>query len=115
MKKVAAYAHPIKAAGLLAVVVLAGCTGFSPSVGISFPIGGMGSIGVSVGADGRVGGSVGVGVGGASVNVGTSGQLPLGHTTDLPAVQAGTSTDTSTTPGAKTDTPLPKPAQQAAQ
>jgi hypothetical protein len=89
MKSIAAHAYPISYTVFLSVFLLVGCTGLSPSVGISFPIGGMGSVGVRVGADGRVGGTVGVGVGGASVNVGTSGQLPV---------------------GAKTDTPLAKPA-----
>ena len=45
-------------------------------IGLSIPIGPFGSLGVNVGSDGRVGGSVGVGYGGASVNVGTSTQLP---------------------------------------
>jgi hypothetical protein len=56
--------------------LLTACAGFTPSVGISVPIGGMGGVGVSVGGNGTVSGSVGVGVGGGSVSVGGSGQLP---------------------------------------
>jgi hypothetical protein len=62
----------------------------------------MGAVGVSVGTDGRVGGTVGVGVGGASVNVGTSAQLPVGQKAEV------AKTDT---PAAKVDTPVAKPAQ----
>ncbi len=62
------------AAGVFSL--LGACAGFTPSVGISFPIGGMGGVGVSVGGNGTASGSVGVGVGGGSVSVGTSGQLP---------------------------------------
>lgn len=87
MKFIAAYARFNWAASLFSAFLLAGCTGFSPSVGVSFPIGGLGSIGVSVGADGRIGGTVGVGVGGASVNVGTSGQLPVAHKEQTPAAK----------------------------
>ncbi len=61
-------------AGVLAL--LTACAGFTPSIGISVPIGGMGGVGVSVGGNGTVSGSVGVGVGGGSVSVGGSGQLP---------------------------------------
>lgn len=124
MKSIAAYARFMGAMALFSTIFMAACTGFTPSVGVSFPIGGLGSIGVSVGADGRVGGTVGVGVGGASVNVGTSGQLPIGHKTELPAAAPVAtpaapvaSTDTTApvakadTPAAKTDTPGTKPAQ----
>lgn len=62
-------------AGALAVVLsLVGCSGIS--IGIGLPIGGFGSVGVSLGGDGRVSGSVGVGSGGVSVGVGGSAQLP---------------------------------------
>jgi hypothetical protein len=104
MKSIAAYARFIWASGIFSAFLLTGCTGFSPSVGISFPVGGMGAVGVSMGADGRVGGSVGVGVGGATVSVGTSGQLPTGQKTET----AATKTDT---PATKGDTPAAKPAQ----
>jgi hypothetical protein len=56
--------------------LLTACAGFTPSVGISVPIGSMGGVGVSVGGNGTVSGSVGVGVGGGSVSVGTTGRLP---------------------------------------
>lgn len=59
-----------------AVFMLTACAGFSPSLGISFPIGGLGGVGVSVGGNGTVSGSVGVGAGGGAVSVGASGQLP---------------------------------------
>jgi hypothetical protein len=110
MKSIAAYAHSKTAAGLLSAFLLTACTGLSPSVGISFPIGGMGSVGVSVGADGRVGGAVGVGMGGASVSVGTSGQLPSGSKTEVPAAKADVPADKTGSPTTKTDTPLAKPA-----
>jgi len=45
-------------------------------VGISLPVGKYGGVGVSVGSGGAVSGSVGVSVGGGSVSVATSGQLP---------------------------------------
>ena len=57
-----------------AVATLAGCANFS--VGLGLPIGGLGGVGVSVGSDGRVGGTVGVGTGPVSVDVGGSTQLP---------------------------------------
>jgi hypothetical protein len=102
MKSIAAYASFKWATGLFITFLLAGCTGFSPSVGISFPIGGMGAVGVSVGADGRVGGSVGVGVGAATVSVGTSGQLPTGQKAEAPAAK----TDATAT---KVEAPAVKP------
>jgi hypothetical protein len=110
MKSIASYACFNWATGLFSVFLLAGCTGFTPSVGVSFPIGGIGSVGVSVGADGRVGGTVGVGVGAASVNVGTSGQLPIGHKTDVPTAAPTTplATTDAPAPAAKTDTPAAK-------
>ncbi len=63
--------------GLLAVwalTALAGCT--SIGLGLSIPIGGIGSIGVGVGSDGRVSGGVAVGRGGVSVGVGGTADLP---------------------------------------
>ena len=42
-------------------------------IGISLPIGPFGS--VNLNSDGRVGGSIGIGVGGASISVGTSSKL----------------------------------------
>ena len=66
-----------------ALFSLQACANMSTSVGIGFPIGGLGSIGVSVGSDGRVGGTVGVGVGGATVGIGTSGQLPANKFEEL--------------------------------
>ncbi len=56
------------------VVLLAGCTGVQ--IGLGLPIGYIGGVGVTLGSDGRVGGSVGVGSGGVSVGVGGSTQLP---------------------------------------
>jgi hypothetical protein len=57
-----------------ALVVLAGCS--SVGFGISVPIGGIGSVGVTIGSDGRVGGNVSVGTGGVSVGVGGTADLP---------------------------------------
>ncbi len=65
---------------LLALIVIAAlltaCAGIGTSVGISVPIGRAGGVGVSIGSGGTVSGTVGVGVGGGSVSVGASGQLP---------------------------------------
>ncbi len=61
-------------AALMAGAALAGCTGIN--VGIGLPIGGLGSVGVSVGSDGRIGGGVSVGSGGVTVGVGGTAQLP---------------------------------------
>lgn len=60
-----------------------GCANMSTGVGISFPLGPFGSIGVGVGSDGRVGASLGVGVGPATVSVGTSGTLAQAQRTDV--------------------------------
>ena len=63
--------------GMLAFLMLAafaGCT--SIGLGLSIPIGGLGSIGVGVGSDGRVSGGVAVGRGGVSVGVGGTADLP---------------------------------------
>jgi hypothetical protein len=57
-------------------LLLGGCANMGTSVGISLPVGKYGGVGVSVGSGGTVSGSVGVGVGGGSVSVGASGQLP---------------------------------------
>ena len=57
-------------------LITAGCANMGSSIGLTLPIGNFGGVGVSLGSDGRVGGSVGVGAGGATVSVGTSGQLP---------------------------------------
>ncbi|MDM7950450.1 hypothetical protein [Hydrogenophaga sp.] len=59
-----------------AVSVLSGCAFGGVNLGFSLPIGRNAGVGVSVGSDGRIGTSIGVGVGGGSVSVGTSGQLP---------------------------------------
>ncbi len=60
--------------------LLALCGGLSAcssiGLGISVPIGGIGSIGVGVGSDGRVNGGVSVGRGGVSVGVGGTAELP---------------------------------------
>ena len=57
-------------------IMTSSCAHVGAGIGLSIPIGPFGSLGVNLGSDGRVGGSVGVGYGGASVSVGTSGQLP---------------------------------------
>jgi hypothetical protein len=64
------------------VFLATGCANMSTGVGISVPIGPFGSVGVSMGSDGRVGASVGVGVGPATVSVGTSGTLAQSPKTD---------------------------------
>ena len=63
-----------RSALLMSVWALAGCANFS--IGLGLPIGGLGSVGVAVGSDGRVGGGVSVGSGPVSVGVGGSTQLP---------------------------------------
>jgi hypothetical protein len=90
MKSIAASAIKCWAAALTTLVFVTGCSNMSTSVGISFPIGPFGSIGVGVDSNGRVGGSVGVGVGPATVSVGTSGQLPASapKADDKPAEKA---------------------------
>lgn len=65
------------AVGALAIgtaALLAACS--SVRVGVGLPIGRIGGASVSVGSDGSVGGTVGVGSGGVSVGVGASGRLP---------------------------------------
>ncbi len=76
--------HAISTACLAGALVFfaSGCANMSTGVGVSFPIGPFGSIGVGVGSDGRVGAAVGVGVGPATVSVGTSGTLPQSQKTD---------------------------------
>lgn len=76
MKNTFFYSSINAAAALLTVASLSGCANMTTGIGISFPIGPFGSVGVGVNSNGTVGGSVGVGVGGATVSVGTSGQLP---------------------------------------
>ncbi len=61
---------------LFANLGLAGCANVGGGIGLSIPIGPFGSLGVNLGSDGRVGGSVGVGYGPASVQIGTSTRLP---------------------------------------
>jgi hypothetical protein len=61
---------------LLTTFALAGCANVGGGIGISIPVGPFGSLGVNLGSDGRVGGSVGVGYGPASVQIGTSTRLP---------------------------------------
>ena len=63
--------------GALAAAIaaaLSGCSGIS--IGLGLPIGGFGGVGVSVGSDGRLGGSVSAGRGAVSVGVGGTVQLP---------------------------------------
>jgi hypothetical protein len=76
MKTQKSQASPVwrYASMLLICVSLSGCA--QVGIGFSVPIGPFGSLGVNVGSDGRLGGSVGVGYGPASVQVGTSVQLP---------------------------------------
>jgi hypothetical protein len=64
----------------MAVVCLTACASSGAHFGVSLPVGRYGGIGVGIGTDGRVSGNVGVGVGGGSVSVGTSGQLPPAKT-----------------------------------
>jgi hypothetical protein len=61
---------------LLATVALGVSACSSIGLGISIPVGGIGSIGVGVGSDGRVNGGVVVGRGGVSVGVGGTADLP---------------------------------------
>lgn len=63
-----------RAVALMLCCTLAACS--SIGLGISVPIGGIGSIGVGVGSDGRVSGGVSVGRGGVSVGVGGTADLP---------------------------------------
>ena len=82
------------ATALAAGAVLVGCAGIN--IGIGLPIGGLGSVGVSVGSDGRIGGGISVGSGGVMVGVGGTAQMPR------PADAA-----TSAAPAASAPTPAP--------
>ena len=64
----------VRLAALLCVPALTACA--SIGLGISIPMGGIGSIGVGVGSDGRMSGGVMVGRGGVSVGVGGTADLP---------------------------------------
>lgn len=64
----------VAALALGTVALLAACS--SVRVGVGLPIGRIGGASVSVGSDGSVGGTVGVGSGGVAVGVGASGRLP---------------------------------------
>ena len=109
MKFIAARAVNSWALGLLSLFLSSGCANMSTGVGISFPIGGLGSIGVSVGSDGRIGGSVGVGVGPATVSVGTSGQLPsAGQPASQPAVSKPEAPTAEKSAPAAADKPVEK-------
>ncbi len=59
---------------VLVLPVLSACSNIG--LGISIPIGSIGSIGVGVGSDGRASGGVSVGRGGVSVGVGGTADLP---------------------------------------
>lgn len=59
---------------LLATLWLTACSNIS--VGVGLPIGRIGGMGVSVGSDGRVGATVGVGTGGATVGASGTTQIP---------------------------------------
>ncbi|MBD3893370.1 hypothetical protein [Hydrogenophaga sp.] len=72
------------AAALALLLTLGACAG-GVNLGVSIPVGRSVGVGVSVGTDGRVGAGVGARVGGASVRVGTSGQLPLEKAAPAPA------------------------------
>ncbi len=61
---------------LLICAALSGCANVGGGIGLSIPIGPFGSLGVNLGSDGRLGGSVGVGYGPATVQIGTSTKLP---------------------------------------
>ncbi|WKB53698.1 hypothetical protein [Eleftheria terrae] len=57
----------------IAVPLLGACS--SVGVGLSVPVG-FGGVGVSIGSDGRIGGTVGVGRGGVGVGIGGTTRLP---------------------------------------
>jgi hypothetical protein len=76
MKFIATRAVKAWTTSLFCLFFATGCANMSTGVGISFPLGPFGSIGVGVNSNGTLSGSVGVGVGPATVSVGTSGQLP---------------------------------------
>ncbi len=87
MKLIASRAGFTWVIATLSLFLATGCANVSTGVGVSFPIGPFGSIGVGVGSGGRVGASVGVGAGPATVSVGTSGQLPAAQKTEQNAEQ----------------------------
>jgi hypothetical protein len=62
--------------GAVLVLALSGCAFGGMNFGVSLPVGRNAGMGVNVGTDGRIGTSLGVGVGGGSVSVGTSARLP---------------------------------------
>jgi hypothetical protein len=62
------------AIGLSTTVMLGGCAHIH--LGLSFPLGPFGSVGVGVSGNGTISGSVGVGVGPAVISVGGAGELP---------------------------------------
>jgi hypothetical protein len=76
MKNIATKSLFTCASAIFCLFFITGCSHMTTGIGISFPLGPFGSIGVGVNSDGRLGASVGVGVGPAVVSVGTSGQLP---------------------------------------
>ena len=76
MKSIAVRALNTWTTSLFCLFFATGCANMSTGVGVSFPLGPFGSIGVGVNSNGTLSGSVGVGVGPATVSVGTSGQLP---------------------------------------
>jgi len=73
---------------------MTGCANMS--LGIGLPIGRIGGVGVTMGGDGRVGGSVGVGSGGVAVGLGASGQLP--KATDSAASAAASAASAASAP-----------------
>ena len=76
MKSIAIRAVNTWTTSLFCLFFATGCANMSTGLGVSFPLGPFGSIGVGVNSNGTLSGSVGVGVGPATVSVGTSGQLP---------------------------------------
>lgn len=85
--------HINRLLALLLAGALSACA--SVGVGIGVPVGPVG-VGVSVGSDGRLGGSVGVSRGGVGVGVG--GTLPRGRSAPPPSP-----VHPSSEPGPKTD------------
>jgi hypothetical protein len=78
------FSKTVAAAGML--LCLAACN--SVSLGISVPIGGIGSVGVGADSSGRVSGGVAVGTGGVSVGVGGTGTLPASPKAPQPPASA---------------------------
>jgi hypothetical protein len=75
--------------GIVLACALGGCASYQ--LGIGLPIGNVGGFGVSIGSDGSVGGTVGVGTGGVAVGVGGNGRLP--RQADRPASAASAPVD----------------------